>query len=148
MVIMVALSLVVLGGCRTSQALSAVQTELGTDVAGTASDLKTRLAVSVNNDGTIKPQLGSWVDKSGGYAAQQAATDGFVCVYGTSTGADFVATGYTDVNSTPTTIRAAANGTHTYPTGFMMPVKKGDYWKVVLTSGTTIAVYWIPLCNV
>lgn len=34
--------------------VTAIETELGTDVAGTAADLKTRLAVSLNNDGTLK----------------------------------------------------------------------------------------------
>jgi hypothetical protein len=34
--------------------LRAVQAALGTAIAGTLSDLKTRLAVSINNDGTIK----------------------------------------------------------------------------------------------
>ena len=34
--------------------ITAIETELGTDVAGTAADLKTRLAVFLNNDGTSK----------------------------------------------------------------------------------------------
>ena len=34
--------------------ITAVETELGTDVAGTAADLKTRLAVSINDNGTLK----------------------------------------------------------------------------------------------
>jgi len=34
--------------------LVAVQTELGTDPAGTLTNLKSRLAVSINNDGTLK----------------------------------------------------------------------------------------------
>ena len=29
--------------------------------------------------------------------------------------------------------------------GFSMPVKKNDYWKVVLAGNSTIKVYWIPL---
>ena len=34
--------------------ITAIETELGTDPAGSVSDVKTRLAVSLNNDGTIK----------------------------------------------------------------------------------------------
>jgi len=34
--------------------ITAIETELGTDPAGSAADLKTRLAVALNNDGTIK----------------------------------------------------------------------------------------------
>ena len=92
--------------------------------------------------------LGSWVDKSSSYAAQQATTDGFLVVYLVGPGSgDGLATGYTDVNADPSTIRGVAEvGTATEKASFCFPVKKSDYWKVVV-SGTTssIKVYFIPL---
>lgn len=129
--------------------ITAIETELGTDVAGSAADLKTRLAVSINADGTPKVVLGSWVDKSASYGAQQAATDGFVLVTihnNTPTGAR--AQAYTDANANPTTLRGQIYGNDTINDGatITMPVRKGDYWKVVLTGSPTIdALYWIPL---
>jgi hypothetical protein len=87
--------------------------------------------------------LGSWVDKSASYGAQQAATDGFVLTY--TADVSVYHTGYTDANADPTTIRAkgGANNANVYAS-ICMPVKKGDYWKVVVSSGTP-TVYWIPL---
>lgn len=134
--------------------ITAIETELGTDVAGSAADLKTRLAVGMNNDGTIKTSavsalLGAWVDKSASYGAQQAATDGFVLVTihnNTPTGARCQA--YTDANANPTTLRGQIYGNDTINDGatITMPVRKGDYWKVILTGSPTIdALYWIPL---
>lgn len=100
--------------------------------------------------------LGSWVDKSASYGAQQATTDGFITVHCSLTdagGTNFSVLGYTDSSSNPTTIRTSNNWKFSYNTptsgycGITFPVKKSDYWKVV-TSGsglTSIAVYWIPL---
>lgn len=122
--------------------ITATQTELGTDVAGSAADLKTRLAVSMNADGTL---LGAWVDKSASYAAQQATTDGFVCVIVNSSGTDANVQGYSDANANPTTIRGRCFTAHNYTSSFMFPVKKSDYWKVIVTAGGIDAVYWIPL---
>ena len=84
-------------------------------------------------------RMGAWVDKSSSYGAQQAATDGFVVVWLVSS----LASGFTDGNADPTTKRCAAEATN--GNSFTMPVKKNDYWKVVLDSGLTITVYWIPL---
>lgn len=94
-----------------------------------------------------KAALGSWVDKSSSYGAQQAATDGFVCAYLTSAGGETVQiSGYTDSNSNPTTVRSAsraANDELAVVSIAAMPVKKGDYWKVVVSGGSPV-VYWIP----
>lgn len=46
--------------------LIAVQTELGTDPAGSLTDVKTRLAVMLNNDGTLKNLPSNW-DVGGTY---------------------------------------------------------------------------------
>ena len=98
----------------------------------------------------ISTSFGAWVDKSSSYEAQQAATDGFVIVYAltTNTGQNY-ATLYTDSNSNPTTIRGALQlDANDYPDRGQLftPVKKNDYWKVVLSGTiTSLAVYWIPL---
>jgi hypothetical protein len=106
-----------------------------------------------DESGAIPAQvgLGSWVDKSGSYGAQQAATDGFVVVYGRASvnGGDFQVNFYTDSASNPTTLRGRiytnSNTTENYDT-LTCPVKKGEYWKVVQgTSGGVYSVYWIPL---
>ncbi|MFH1775945.1 MAG: hypothetical protein ABH952_00050, partial [Candidatus Omnitrophota bacterium] len=93
--------------------------------------------------------LGNWVDKSTNYGAQQAATDGFVCVFGYGTIFDF--SGYTDSNANPVTKRAQIEnytpGESNHTHSFMMPVRKNDYWKVVVDSGAITKVYWISLGN-
>lgn len=92
------------------------------------------------------PQLGAWVDKSASYAAQQAATDGFVVVVVTTAGSDGVHV-YTDANADPTTKRGLVLGkTVTISGSAMVPVKKNDYWKIVKDASAVIAaVYWIPI---
>ena len=107
--------------------------------------------VQITKGGTLNglPSLGSWVDKSSSYGAQQATTDGFIVVRLSSGGTDGSAIGYTDSNSNPTTARIAAYRNADQQLGgndgFMMPVKKNDYWKVVLSGTSTVSVYWIPL---
>ena len=44
--------------------VTAIETELGTDPAGSLSDLKTRLAVSIADDGTLKTKI-KWVKFQG-----------------------------------------------------------------------------------
>jgi len=106
---------------------------------------------------SISGVFGAWVDKSASYAAQQAATDGFVTVwarYDTPAGqTPITIICYTDSNADPTTVRGkgavtnpGANYDPMYYYNFTMPVKKNDYWKIT-RSGTPNdwAVYWIPL---
>lgn len=115
--------------------VTAIETELGTNPKGSYADVKTRL------DSTTT--LGAWVDKLTSYGAQQAATDGFVT--GSATGA-LDLWGYTDAATNPTVarFRIVSGNTGDYNT-FTMPVKKGDYWKIVLTTGTMHVIFWIPL---
>jgi len=84
--------------------------------------------------------FGSWVDNTSSYGATLAATDGFVVAKATNTELQ----GYTDSASNPTTLRV-----HTDAGGdvcMTFPVRKGDYWKVVVVGGTTnIGVFWLPL---
>ncbi len=94
--------------------------------------------------------LGAWVNKSGGYGAQQAATDGFVMAsftVGASTALDV--SGYSDSNANPTTLRAQSYTDGVHPSGatlnIFFAVKKGDYWKVTANAGSAAAVWWIPL---
>jgi len=107
----------------------------------------TSKTLTVTGDATISGtissnSLDSWVDKTSSYAAQQAATDGFVTVLA---GANSNISGYTDANANPTTQRVQGGVGSNVVASFMMPVKKSDYWKVVLSSGSITSVYWIPL---
>ncbi|HDP36858.1 MAG TPA: hypothetical protein ENN27_03170 [Candidatus Atribacteria bacterium] len=114
-----------------------------------------------NHDGTNSRkmsgnQLGAWESKSAG-TVYQAATDGFVMCHilaTLSSDSEEWVSGYTDANSSPTTRRAGcATGRVSNYDGyirqnsFLMPVKKGDYWKVVSEGNNTptITIYWIPL---
>ena len=102
------------------------------------------------NSTNLKP-FGSWLARDSA-TSYQAATDGFVTVYTYSE--NHYITGYTDSNNPPTTevVGAAAHdnspSASDFAGGMIMPVKKGDYWKVegAAESGTrTFTVYWIPL---
>ena len=95
--------------------------------------------------------LGSWIDKTSSYGAQQALTDGFVICYGRASynGVDVQVNFYTDSASNPTTLRGRiytnSNTTETY-TVITCPVKKNDYWKITQgANGGVQTVYWIPI---
>ena len=122
--------------------ITAIETELGTDPAGSVADVKTRLAVSLDDDGTTKNILGAWVSKSNN-TVYQASTAGFVCAYANEAVSAAVI-GYTDASNPPTTVIAKSSiqaGTYALAAMITMPVKLGDYWKV---TGANI-VNWIPL---
>jgi hypothetical protein len=144
---------VVEGGTGASTA-SGARTNLGSAASGANSDITslsgitTPLSTAQGGTGVttgIPAQVGfgSWVDKSSSYAAQQAATDGFVVAI-SSSGQDIAL--YTDANANPTTIRSKFAGNGTVVTGISVfsPIKKNDYWKIVVSAGTP-TVYWIPL---
>jgi hypothetical protein len=99
-------------------------------------------------DSNAPAKLGAWVDKSASYAAQQAATDGFVMAsYALGTGGEGNAVlGYTDGNANPTTLRARSS-TPDDAASITFPVRKNDYWKVTTgtATGGTVTVMWIPL---
>ena len=89
--------------------------------------------------------LGSWVDKSASYGAQQAATDGFVLANISGNGPGTVRV-YSDANTDPGTIRGNATAENGHYNQVFTPVKNNHYWKVTLDAGATIvSVYWIPL---
>jgi hypothetical protein len=74
--------------------------------------------------------FGSWTSKSND-TVYLAGTDGFVC--GIAYGGGNLPRGYTDGSNPPTTLRAAAYspGGESLASSFTMPVRKGDYWRVV-----------------
>jgi len=85
-------------------------------------------------------QFGAWVNKSSSYGAQQAATDGFVSVRCDQA----IITGYTDGNADPTTVILQVGANDDSRNGFIMPVRKNDYWKITVSQNTP-TVYWLPL---
>lgn len=87
--------------------------------------------------------FGAWVDKSSNYGAQQATTDGIVCFscYNATQ-----ITAYSDIAADPTTIRLVTMAGYSLYAGASIPVKKGNYWKIVFAgSPSSIVVWWIPL---
>lgn len=123
---------------------SAIETILGATLLASPSAMFDTTS-GHDHDGTdSKALLGTWVDKSAGYGAQQAANDGVVVALGGGGIGDIYI--YTDANANPTTLRArqtvASGG---YGTA-VCPVKKGHYWKVTVGAPTTVtSVYWIPI---
>jgi hypothetical protein len=94
--------------------------------------------------GPVK-MLGAWQSCSQG-SVYQAATDGFVVAYDYWEGQGGYVNGITDSSSNPTTMRIQNGGPSTNAAGINMPVRKGDYWKVTITSGGWYPhVFWIPL---
>jgi len=93
-------------------------------------------------------RLGSWVDKSSNYTAQQAPTDGFVVAYSYKTAAIAELTIFTDGNANPTTERFHNSCPIGEYVGAMCPVRKNDYWKLAASgSATNVTVFWIPSGN-
>jgi len=96
--------------------------------------------------------LGAWSTSPSFATDYLAATDGFVVAGfngGLGANASAYMQGKTDGAGTPTTVRATCGvdekGGIQY-NSFMMPVRKGDYWRVDRsdTSGTQF-LNWIPL---
>jgi hypothetical protein len=113
----------------------------------TVTNLSADTVDGINSTSTDLKPFGAWVDKSASYVAQQATTDGFVVArIGGSTEA--FASGFTDGNADPSTCRNSVRGFGTIESvSFTMPVKKSDYWKVIVTSGSVDSIFWIPLGN-
>lgn len=100
--------------------------------------------------GTVKA-FGAWDTMIFG-STYQAGTDGFVvarCMESTSGYGVAQLSGYTDSSTPPTTIRAQdfdAATDDAIGASITMPVRKGDYWKVNRSGGSTgYSIYWIPL---
>ncbi|MGB7582036.1 MAG: hypothetical protein WBL85_06270, partial [Sedimentisphaerales bacterium] len=102
--------------------------------------------------GVTSAGFGAWVDKTSNYGAQQAATDGFVVVMGNGNNSMALSI-YTDNNPNPTTERQGggswSNSGGAGQLNFCCPVRKNDYWKVVVPNQPNgdFKVWWIPLGN-
>ena len=94
--------------------------------------------------------LGGFADVTTAYGATLATTDGFVVGYATPSGVIACqATCYSDANANPTTVvcvsgAVTGGGSLTYSNIFF-PVKRNNYWKIVLANATMTALYWVPL---
>ncbi len=95
--------------------------------------------------------FGSWESKSVN-TVYQATTDGFVSVmaYGAGGNYDAWIGGYTDSSNPPGTLRTASLARDTTMRyGITMPVKKGDYWRIVINVGdgstAGYSIYWLPI---
>ena len=114
-------------------------------------DLSVQKTPTATDDAATKAYVdtkgfGTWVDKSASYGAQQAATDGWVVMYGYKSGTLFEVTGLTDAKADPTTVVCGDSGTSGGYAGFTMPVKKNNYWKLIMTtSPTALSVQWVPV---
>jgi hypothetical protein len=118
-------------------------------------DASGNIGAIVDNDYS-QAVFSSWETKVDS-TVYQASTDGFVVanISLDSALATAYISGYTDSSASPSTLRCEAsfwiNGTTARhrTNSFTMPVKKGDYWKVVMTnesgSTPTETIYWIPL---
>lgn len=104
---------------------------VGGDYNTHGTELNEYLLVGHQTGGT---HFGAWASKSNN-TAYEAATDGIVCAFSTSTG---TVTGLTDGSNPPTTERKRNEGINA---GVDFPVRKGDYWKV--TGAET--VNWLPI---
>jgi hypothetical protein len=104
-------------------------------------------AGSVNGN-VLTAALGSPVSKSIN-TVYQANTDGFVIAYSNTYGSHGYMNGYADTSSSPSTIRVHQEGQadeHPMNLCVTFPVKKGEYWKIVVGENTTSAtITWMPL---
>ena len=100
-------------------------------------------------DNIEMPKLGTWQSKSTN-TVYLAPTDGFVLAYSHGPdGAVLILRGYTDGSNPPTTLRTRAVDSSSWlpmEVSIMMPVRKGDYWKLE-SGGWNDKVYWIGFGN-
>jgi len=94
-----------------------------------------------------KRAFGVWDDTPVVDTSYLAATDGYVVAY-VNGGVVNEISGYTDGDDPPTTKRFVAGGAHAETgnpdSGFCMPVRKGDYWKVIVEAGVIGDLFWLP----
>lgn len=106
---------------------------------------------AVNISGTLS--IDGYVDAFGAWASlntntsYEAGSDGLVIVSYTHASTECAAVGYTDSNNPPTTARcrfSTNNLSNPKNVSFTMPVKKGDWFKIVSTGGTP-TIYWLSI---
>jgi len=100
--------------------------------------------------------FGDWVDLTGsfswGTAYGPVASDGFITLWADGYHGGGGAQGYTDNSVNPTTlITGEGAGYVDYSHGLMMPVKKGNHWKISRThagyGSIGFKVRWIPIID-
>lgn len=99
-------------------------------------------------DSTELKPFGSWTLMAK-ETVYQAQTDGLVIARNSDSGSGGVLVGYTDSNNPPTTRRIHADSSAGYlNSSIILPVRKGDYWKIHMIGGNGVAtVYWLPMGN-
>jgi hypothetical protein len=120
----------------------------GAEIDTGTDDAKFVTPKAIANSTIVKVGLGSSVDKTSSYGAQQATTDGYVEVYGIVNGGQHIK-GYTDGNADPVLQKHeiySGDAAYNVRGSFTMIVKKGNYWKVVST-GNVSSVLWTPIGN-
>jgi len=101
---------------------------------------------SAINNITAQVGFGAWNNSYSSGSIYQAATDGFVVAYASTDTQDSDIVGYTDSSSNPSTVRIEQyGGGGGSVSGFTMPVRKGDYWKVTYSQGGAPNINWMPL---
>ncbi len=94
--------------------------------------------------GTVKA-FGAWDNSLSFGTVYTAQSDGFVVAY-SNIGGSSELIGITDSSAPPTTIRTIAERSDPGHINIMMPVKKGNMWKVDRTGVTASGqLFWIPL---
>ena len=99
--------------------------------------------LSTGAEGGVLNLFGDWDATKVKDTSYLAATDGLVEAYTTPN--CYWIKGYTDASNPPTTIRRhqqTADPECEQSIGF--PVRKGDYWKITVQSGTP-KIYWLPI---
>jgi len=117
-----------------------------TTVAGNLGVGTTTPDAKLQVNGTVKV-FGAWSAKSPDIV-YQATTDGFIIVNPDQTAMWAYYSVYTDSNNPPTTLRVAGKAFQTGGSAgpATIPVRKGDYWKVLTTYGSPPSnVWWMPL---
>lgn len=106
---------------------------------------------NVNITGTLTVSgtaqiFGGWVAKTDSIV-YHAPTDGYAMGYNSSSGFGVSILGYTDGSAAPTTLRKSINIYNADNPGeiadITMPVRKGDYWKIVGSPACT--VWWLGI---
>ena len=89
-------------------------------------------------------ELGSWTTKTKG-STYQATADGFaICWGGTEHFKGWTGSVKSDVDNQLESVHRVDDKAYGSTGGLMMPVKKGDYWRIYIQS-SSYALYWIPL---
>ena len=125
--------------------------KIGTFYNGSGDDIDADSVI--NSTDTPTTGFGSWstTDRDGTTYADEtsylAASDGFVVGFAGDGNAVSNLLGYTDSSNPPTTQRWYQHQQRSdaiHYSSIMMPVRKGDYWKVT-SSNTAYTIFWMPL---